>query len=61
MRIGYMILPDSLSDKYEKQLGAFSCPVPVLDQYVLSEFIDSGSFERHVNRMRRKINKDLTK
>ena len=55
MRIGYMILPDSLSDKYEEALGAFSCSVPVLDQYVLAEFIGNGSFERHINRMRRKM------
>lgn len=55
MRIGYMILPDSLSDRYEEVLGAFSCSVPVLDQYILAEFIKNGSFERHINRMRRKM------
>ncbi len=61
MRIGYMILPDELNGRYDELLGNFSCSVPVLDQYVLAEFIGSGSFERHVNKMRRKINKDLTK
>ena len=55
MRMGYMILPESLMPTYEKALGGFSCSVPVLDQYVLAEFINSGSFERHLNRMRRKI------
>lgn len=55
MRMGYMILPHSLLDSYEEKLGIFSCSVPVLDQYVLAEFISSGSFERHLNRMRRKI------
>lgn len=55
MRMGYMILPESLMPAYEKALGGFSCSVPVLDQYVLAEFISSGSFERHLNRMRRKI------
>ncbi len=54
MRIGYMILPDALSEKYETALGQFSCSVPVMDQYILAEFIASGSFERHLNRMRRK-------
>lgn len=57
MRMGYMILPRSLSDVYDKRLGMFSCSVPVLDQYVLAEFIASGNFERHLNRMRRKMNK----
>lgn len=54
MRIGYMILPDKLMKTYEEKLGGFSCSVPVLDQYVLAEYISSGNFERHLNRMRRK-------
>lgn len=57
MRIGYMILPDNLLDQYYEKLGRFSCSVPVLDQYVLAEFISSGSFERHLNKTRRKLNK----
>ncbi len=54
MRIGYMILPDSLLETYQKVLGEFSCSVPVLDQYVLAEYIASGDFVRHLNRVRRK-------
>ena len=57
MRMGYMILPEALMPKYEKKLGLFSCSVPVLDQYALAEFINSGGFERHLNRMRRKMKK----
>ncbi len=57
MRMGYMILPEQLIEVYNKRLGAFSCSVPVLDQYILAEFISSGNFERHLNRMRRKIKK----
>ena len=55
MRIGYMILPQSLMAKYEAVLGQFSCSVPVMDQYILAEFISNGSFERHLNRMRKKL------
>lgn len=58
MRIGYMILPEELIDRYDRILGRFSCSVPVLDQYILSEFISSGSFERHLNRIRRKMKKN---
>ena len=54
MRIGYMILPEILLPIYEEKLGDFSCSVPVLDQYVLAEYISSGNFERHLNRIRRK-------
>ena len=56
MRIGYMILPEKLLKVYEEKLGNFSCTVPVLDQYILAEYISSGNFERHLNRVRRKGN-----
>lgn len=55
MRMGYMILPEAFLPVYEERLGRFSCSVPVLDQYVLAEFIAGGNFERHLNRMRRKM------
>ena len=54
MRMGYMILPEKLMKIYDQKLGSFSCTVPVLDQYVLAEYIASGNFERHLNRVRRK-------
>lgn len=57
MRIGYMIIPPALINIYKEKQKGFSCSVPVLDQYVLAEFISSGSFERHLNRVRRKMNK----
>lgn len=55
MRVGYMILPERLLPVYTQKLGKYSCSVPVLDQYVLAEFISSGNFERHLNRVRRKL------
>lgn len=55
MRMGYMILPPQLMEKYNKTVGKFSCSVPVLDQYILAEFISSGNFERHLNKVRRKL------
>ena len=57
MRMGYMILPDSLLERYDNILGEFSCSVPVMEQYVLTEFIASGNFERHLNKIRRKMQK----
>ena len=53
MRMGYMILPESLMPRYEEVLGRFACTVPMLEQYALAEFIDGGYFERHLNRRRR--------
>lgn len=53
MRIGYMVLPESLVEKFEHKLGFYSCTVPVFEQYVLAELMNSGDFERHINRVRR--------
>lgn len=53
IRIGYMILPEKFLEVYREKMGDFSCTVPVLDQYVLAEFIDKGHFEQHLNRVRR--------
>lgn len=55
MRMGYMILPNELIKEYDRKLGNFSCTVPVMEQYILAEFIKSGNFERHLNRVRRKM------
>ena len=53
IRIGYMILPEKYLEVHRETMGDFSCTVPVLDQYVLAEFIDKGHFEQHLNRVRR--------
>jgi GntR family transcriptional regulator/MocR family aminotransferase len=54
MRVGYMILPESMVDLFNEKLGFYSCPVPIFDQYVLAQLLKSGDFERHINRVRRK-------
>ncbi len=61
LRIGYMVLPKHLVEIYEEKLGFYSCTVPTFMQYVLAELIVGGSFERHINRVRRKLRKDINK
>ena len=56
-RIGYMVLPKHLSTAFEEKLGFYSCTVPTFMQYVLTELIDNGDFERHINRVRRYLRK----
>ncbi len=53
IRVGYLILPSDLLQRFETNLGFYSCTVPVFEQYVLAELINSGDFERHINRVRR--------
>ena len=57
LRIGYMVLPKHLVKTYDEKLGFYSCTVPTFMQYVLTELIDNGDFERHINRVRRGLRK----
>lgn len=53
IRVGYMVLPERLKNAYAEKLSFYSCPVPAFEQYVLAELLNSGDFERHINRIRR--------
>lgn len=57
MRIGYMVIPKKLTGIFEEKLGFYSCTVSTLEQYVLTELLNSGDFERHINRVRRRERK----
>ena len=54
LRAGYLVLPEDLLPLYGERAGFYSCPVPVMEQYVLAGLLDSGELERHINRVRRK-------
>lgn len=53
IRVGYMVLPMELLERYRHTCSNFSCTVSRLEQAILTEFISSGCFERHLNRMRK--------
>ena len=52
LRIGYMVLPLPLLERYRERLGFYSCTVPAIEQYTLALFLSEGYFESHLNRMR---------
>ena len=52
VRISYMILPEDLAEYFYKNLGFYSCTVSNFEQYTLARFIENGSFEKHINRLR---------
>ena len=54
-----MVIPDSLLKIFEEKLGFYSCTVPTFEQFVLTELINSGDFERHINRVRRSKRKNM--
>lgn len=57
LRIGYMVLPEELAKRFQEKLSFYSCTVPLFEQLVLADFIEEGDFERHINRVRRKLRK----
>ena len=59
LRVAYMVLPVTLVNEFENKLGFYSCTVPTFEQYVLAELINSGDFERNINRVRRNKRKLL--
>ena len=53
IRIGYMILPPRLMERYRRDLSHYSCTVSSFEQYTLARFLSRGHFEKHINRMRK--------
>ncbi|MEG1246866.1 MocR-like pyridoxine biosynthesis transcription factor PdxR [Gordonibacter sp.] len=51
-RIAYAVLPPHLAERFQRDLGFYSCTVSAMEQLALAYFIENGHFERHVNRMR---------
>lgn len=52
IRIGYMVLPDELCERYHREAAFYATTVSRLEQEVVHRFIVEGYFERHMNRMR---------
>lgn len=53
IRVGYMVLPQKLYQDYKTNFSYFASTVSRIDQAILTEFINEGYFERHLNRMRK--------
>ena len=53
IRISYMVLPPALMDRFQRELGFYSCTVPSFEQHTLARFLEEGHFEKHINRLRR--------
>ena len=53
MRIGFMVLPPRLLERYRRELGFYTCAVPGLEQSVLARFLAGGYYEQHLSRMRK--------
>lgn len=53
IRVGYMVLPKKLLERYYACCGFYASTVSRIDQRILNEFIKDGYFERYLNKMRK--------
>ena len=60
MRVGFMVLPPRLLERYRRELGFYASTVPALDQQVLARFLSGGGspagswYEQHLSRTRKR-------
>jgi GntR family transcriptional regulator/MocR family aminotransferase len=52
LRLGYLVIPSDLVDRFAAAKSVASRHAPLLEQAVLCEFLTEGHFGRHVRRMR---------
>jgi len=53
MRLGYMVVPDTLREPVKRALNSTGHFAPLVPQAALAEFITSGHLSQHLRRMRR--------
>lgn len=54
LRLAFMVLPDTLMERYGSELGFYSSTVSTVDQVTLARILEDGSYERHVARVRKR-------
>ena len=52
LRIGYAVLPRGLLAEFQRRFSAYSSTVPAFEQYTLARFMETGTFDRQINRLR---------
>jgi GntR family transcriptional regulator/MocR family aminotransferase len=52
MRVGFMVLPLPLLERWRRTMGFYASTVPATEQAVLARFLSSGQYEQHLSRMR---------
>ena len=52
MRMGYMVLPPALFERFMKVFGSSANVVPLFEQKTLAAMLREGHFERHINRLK---------
>ncbi len=53
LRLGYMVLPFHLLERFKRDFKDEASSVSVIEQLALARFINEGHFDKHINKMRR--------
>ena len=53
LRIAYAVLPKPLIIQYKQKYSYYAATVPRMDQHILANFMESGYFAKHLNKMRK--------
>ncbi len=53
LRLGYLVVPDELTDAFRRAARLLTLGQPALEQRALAAFLAKGHFDRHLKRMRR--------
>lgn len=53
LRLGWVVAPPEIAESLRLARGELDLGSPVLEQYVLADFVATGDYDRHLRRMRR--------
>jgi len=53
LRLGYFVVPDSLTEKLNRCVGSYLPAVPLLIQAAVAEFIENGHFATHIRKAKK--------
>ena len=52
LRLGYLIVPEELSEAFQRASRMLTAGQPLLEQRIVATFMEQGHFSRHLRRMR---------
>ena len=58
IRLAYVVLPPALSIDFAADYPFYSSPVPSLLQLAMTDFMESGEYEKQVNALRNDFRKN---
>ncbi|MFC0309973.1 PLP-dependent aminotransferase family protein [Gallibacterium trehalosifermentans] len=59
IRVSFMVLPEKLLSYYQQHISFFHSSVSRVDQQILATFMQTGEFEKHINRMRKQYRRKM--